>query len=285
MALGFPATVTPELMQKRDALFARLRSLGRLLVAYSGGVDSAYLAWAAHQALGGNMLAVIADSPSLARTQLQEALDFVAAHRIPVQTIATHEMEKPEYRRNDAMRCFHCKEELFTVMETFRAVHGFDAVAYGVNLDDQGDWRPGQQAARLHGVAAPLLECQLTKADIRALAAATGLSVWDKPASACLSSRIEYGRPVTREALAQVEQGEEILRRLGFRQFRVRHHGEIARLEIAKEELPRATTPEMFETLAREFRAVGFQFVALDVEGFRSGSMNRLLPPDAITRR
>jgi len=282
MAVGSPTIITPELSAKRDALFAHLRSLGKLLVAYSGGVDSAYLAWAAHQALGDRMTAVIADSPSLARTQLQDALDFAASHGIPVQTIATHEMEKPEYQRNDAMRCFHCKDELFTVMEAFRAAHGYDAVAYGVNLDDQGDWRPGQQAAKLHGVAAPLLECQLTKADIRALAAAAGLSVWDRPASACLSSRIEYGRPVTREALAQVEKGEEVLRRLGFRQFRVRHHGEMARLEIAREELPRVMTPEMFETFSREFRALGFQFVALDVEGFRSGSMNRLLPPDAI---
>ena len=169
--------------------------------------------------------------------------------------VATGEMERPEYLRNDGARCYHCKDELFTVMEEHRQRLGFDAIAYGVNVDDQGDFRPGQQAARQHHVAAPLLAAGLTKADIRQLASQAGLRIWDKPASACLSSRIEYGRAVTREALSAVEQGEDALRQLGFRQVRVRHHGEIARIEIAREELPRAMTMEMAAEFTRIFKA------------------------------
>ncbi|HUN88916.1 MAG TPA: ATP-dependent sacrificial sulfur transferase LarE, partial [Terriglobales bacterium] len=195
------------LSAKREQLTARLRELSPLLVAYSGGVDSAYLAWEAHRTLGNQMLAVIADSPSLARVHLQDAIAFAEEHQIPLHVIATAEMENPEYVRNDGQRCFHCKDELFTEMERFRDQRGYKTIAYGVNVDDQGDHRPGQNAARQHHVAAPLLEAGLTKADIRQLASETGLRVWDKPASACLSSRIEYGRPVTREALAQVESG------------------------------------------------------------------------------
>jgi pyridinium-3,5-biscarboxylic acid mononucleotide sulfurtransferase len=183
-------------------------------------------------------------------------------------------MERPEYVRNDTQRCFHCKDELFSVMEQYAGRHGFASIAYGVNVDDQGDFRPGQRAAKEHRVAAPLLEAGLTKADIRELCERAGLRVWDKPASACLSSRIEYGRPVTAEALAMVEQGEDALRSLGFRQVRVRHHGDIARLEISRDELPRALTQEMFSEFTRIFKALGFTFVALDTEGFRSGSMN-----------
>jgi uncharacterized protein len=186
-----------DLSAKRAALDRRLRSLGRLLVAYSGGVDSAFLAWAAHQALDGAMLAVLADSPSLARAQFHDAVAFAGEQHIPLEVIQTAEFERPEYARNDAARCFYCKDELFTVMERMRASRGFDAVAYGVNLDDQGDFRPGQEAARRHGVAAPLLEAGLSKAEVRERARAAGLRVWDKPASACLSSRVEYGRAVT----------------------------------------------------------------------------------------
>jgi uncharacterized protein len=193
-------------------------------------------------------------------------------------------MEKPEYIRNDAARCFHCKDELFSVMAEMAESGGFRSVAYGVNADDQGDFRPGQKAAGNHGVAAPLLDAELSKADIRELARRAGLRVWDKPASACLSSRIEYGRPVTREALLAVEKGEEALRALGFRQVRVRHHGEIARIEIAREELPAALNPEMFAEFTRIFKALGFTYVAVDTEGFRSGSMNAGLALPALVK-
>ena len=264
------------------ALQERLRGLGRLLVAYSGGVDSAFLAWAAHRKLGRNMLAVIADSPSLARSQMSDAVDFATEQGIPLQVIRTDELDNPAYQRNDAARCFHCKDELFTVMEQYRQQNGFDAIAYGVNVNDQGDYRPGQNAARRHGVCAPLLDAGLTKEDIRTLAREAGLRVWEKPASACLASRIEYGRAVTREALSAVEQGEEALRRLGFRQVRVRHHGQIVRIEIATDELARAMTPEMAAEFTRLFKALGFTYVTLDLEGFRSGSMNAVLPLHSI---
>jgi pyridinium-3,5-biscarboxylic acid mononucleotide sulfurtransferase len=267
-----------NLAAKRAALDARLRSLGRLLVAYSGGVDSAFLAWAAHQALDEAMLALLADSPSLARSHLSEAVAFAQEQRIPLEIVRTAEFERPEYVRNDAVRCFYCKDELFTVMEHIRASRRFDRVAYGVNLDDQGDFRPGQEAARQHGVVAPLLEAGLTKADIRQLARDAGLRVWDKPASPCLSSRVEYGRSVTPELLAVIEHGEDALRGLGFRRFRVRYHGDIVRLEIAAEEMWRALSAPMAAEFTRIFKALGFTYVTLDLEGFRSGSMNAVLP-------
>ncbi|HTE91133.1 MAG TPA: ATP-dependent sacrificial sulfur transferase LarE [Terriglobales bacterium] len=273
-----------NLGSKRDTLSSRLRGLGRTLVAYSGGVDSAFLAWAAHQVLGNDMLAVIADSASLARSQLADAIAFAREQGIPLEVIATAELDRPEYIRNDASRCFHCKDELFTVMESFRLAHDFDSIAYGVNVDDQGDFRPGQAAARQHHVAAPLLEAGLTKQEVRELARNAGLRIWEKPASACLSSRVEYGRAVTREVLEVIEQGEDALRNLGFRQFRVRHHGDIVRIEIAHDELSRALTSEMAVEFARIFKSLGFKFVTLDLEGFRSGSMNSLLTTDQLTR-
>jgi uncharacterized protein len=269
---------------KQQRLEDALRALGRTLVAYSGGVDSAYLAWVAHQVLRQDMLAVIADSPSLARTQLHDALAFAQEHGIPIEVIQTAEMERPEYVRNDGQRCFHCKDELFQVMQAFAGKRGFQSIAYGVNVDDQSDFRPGQAAARQHHVAAPLLDAGLTKTEIREFAQQAGLRVWDKPASACLSSRIEYGRPVTLESLSAVEQGEEALRGLGFRQCRVRHHGEMARIEIAKDELARALTPEMFTEFTRIFKGLGFTFVALDTEGFRSGSMNASLSSQPLIK-
>jgi len=272
------------LAAKESKLQSDLREMRRLLVAYSGGVDSAYLAWAAHRVLGGEMLAVIADSPSLARTHLADALAFANEHKIPVEVISTSELNRPEYARNDGQRCFHCKDELFAAMENLRTARGFDTIAYGVNVDDQGDFRPGQQAAREHHVAAPLLAAGLTKQEIRDLARQAGLRVWDKPASACLSSRIEYGRPVTREALSVIERGEDAILALGFRQFRVRHHGDIVRIEIARDELARALTPGMAAEFSAIFKALGFKFVTLDLEGFRSGSMNSLLPAEQLRR-
>lgn len=274
-----------EVEQKAERLRQILASQGRLIVAYSGGVDSAFLAWMAHEVLGGQMSAVIADSASLARTHLETALTFARERGIPVEVVETRELENPAYRRNDSMRCFHCKDELFTVLERHREVRGFDAIAYGVNADDQGDFRPGQEAARQHHVLAPLLEAGLNKAEISELARRADLRVWDKPASACLSSRVEYGRAVTPEALSVIERGEDALRAMGFRQFRVRHHGEMVRIEIAREELPRALTADMAREFTTVFRELGFKFVTLDLEGFRSGSMNQLLTADELLRR
>jgi pyridinium-3,5-biscarboxylic acid mononucleotide sulfurtransferase len=280
---GMP--LSPNLAGKRAVLETAIRTLGRTLIAYSGGVDSAFLAWTAHQVLGSDMLAVIADSPSLARSQLADAVAFAREQSIPLEIIPTNELDRPEYARNDGSRCYFCKDELFTILEDFRQSHGFDSIAYGVNTDDQADFRPGQIAAAQHSVVAPLLLAELCKQDIRQLARDAGLRIWDKPASACLSSRIEYGRPVTREALSLVEHGEDALRALGFRQFRVRHHGDIVRLEIAPNEMPRALTPEMAAEFTRIFKELGFKFVTLDLEGFRSGSMNTLLPADQLSHK
>ena len=275
---------TPTLDQKAERLREILGGQVRLIVAYSGGVDSAFLAWTAQQVLGDQMLAVIADSASLARTHLEDALAFAREHGMPVEVVETRELDNPAYVRNDALRCFHCKDELFTVLERCREARGFEAIAYGVNADDVGDFRPGQQAARQHYVLAPLVEAGLTKAEIRELARRADLRVWDKPASACLSSRMEYGRTVTPEALRVIERGEDALRALGFQQFRVRHHGDIVRIEIAPEELSRALTAEMAREFTSVFKQLGFKFVTLDLEGFRSGSMNQLLTAEELLR-
>jgi len=267
---------------KLDLLTATLAELGSVLVAYSGGTDSAFLAYWAHRALGGKMLAVIADSPSLPRAELAAALAFAAEHAIPTQITYTQELDKPEYARNDSQRCFHCKDELFTEMEAARVRLGFAHLAYGMNLDDKGEFRPGQKAAAQHRAVAPLVTAGLSKAEIRTLAREAGLRIWDKPASACLSSRIEYGRPVTSENLLQVERAEDALHQLGFRQVRVRHHGNLARIEIERGDLARAFSLEMLDKITAALKPVGFLYVTLDTQGYRSGSMNDVLPLSAL---
>ena len=272
-----------ELTKKLVALQENLSSLDSLLVAYSGGTDSAFLAYVAHQALGKRMLAVIADSASLPRKELAAALAFTGHYGIPTHILHTTELDKPDYIRNDSQRCFHCKDELFTQMEATRLQLGFAHLAYGMNLDDRGEFRPGQQAAALHNALAPLVTANLTKADIRALARQAGLSLASKPASACLSSRIEYGRPVTAENLSQVEQAEDALHTLGFLKVRVRHHGDLARVEIAREDLPRALSLATLDAITAALRPLGFLYIALDTPGYRSGSMNDVLPVSALT--
>jgi len=275
----------PDAEKKLDALEARLAQLGSLMVAYSGGVDSAFLAATTHRVLGNRMIAVLADSPSLARRDFEQACAFAGERLMPLHIIETGELERPEYQRNDANRCFHCKDTLFAAMEALAPKLGFARIAYGMNADDTSDYRPGQRAAEEHAVLAPLAEAGLTKMEIRALARAAGYPFWDRPAAPCLSSRVEYGRAVTREVLDQVEKAEESLRQLGFRELRVRHHGELARVEIARAELPRALTMEMLDAITAALKQAGFKYVTLDCSGFRSGSLNDLLPAEVLAKR
>ena len=271
--------------RKLHRLEAQLLQLDNLMVAYSGGVDSAFLAATAHRILGSRMLAVLADSPSLSRRDFEQARAFARTQELPLHIIATEELSRPEYRRNAANRCFHCKDELFGAMEALGWKLGFERVAYGMNADDTRDFRPGQRAAEEHAVLAPLSEAGLTKLEVRALSRAAGYSLWDRPAAPCLASRVAYGREVTREVLAQVEEAEESLRQLGFRELRVRHHGELARVEISRAELPRALTMEMLDAITAALKRTGFQYVTLDCAGFRSGSMNAILPIEVLARR
>ena len=265
------------LIAKRGLLFNRLRELDSLLVAFSGGADSAYLAWAAHSTLAERALAVTALSPSFSQHDRQQAEAFNRQTGLRHQFIITTEFENPNYVANNADRCYHCKTELFAEMENLATKLEFAAIAYGVNADDMQDFRPGHRAAREYQVLAPLLEAKLTKSEIRELSRQESLATWDRPASACLSSRLPYGTPVTIQNLSQIERGEAILREMDFRQFRVRHHGEIARIEIASEELPRALEINLAETLAERFKRLGFTSVVLDPQGYRQGSLNAAL--------
>jgi uncharacterized protein len=274
----FDATL---LEAKQASLFANLRSLGQVIIAYSGGTDSAYLAWAAHEMLCDSCIAITADSPSIPESHKRDAEQFARDCGFRHEYIATYEFDNPDYVKNDKDRCFHCKDELFVRLETYAKDHGFAHIVYGVNKDDLGDYRPGQRAAKIHEVKAPLAEADLTKAEIRELARRAGLSIWDRPAAACLSSRVPYGTPVTVETIKTIEQGEEAIRALGFRQFRVRFHGELVRIEIAKDELPRALTIESADAFAGIFKQLGFLYVTLDLEGYRQGSLNAALGQSA----
>jgi uncharacterized protein len=262
---------------KQKALLRSLRDMRRVIVAYSGGADSAYLAWAAREALGDDALAVTADSASIPASHKRDAEAFVRQFGIRHEYVETREFENPDYVKNDANRCFHCKDELFTVLDRVVSERGGATVVYGVNKDDLGDYRPGQRAAKLHSVKAPLVDADLTKSEIRELSRRAGLPTWDRPAAACLSSRIPYGTPVTIENIRMVEVGEEELKGLGFRQFRTRFHGELVRIEIAREELPKALDPEMARRFTAIFKSLGYKYVTLDLEGYRQGSLNEAL--------
>jgi uncharacterized protein len=274
-----------ELAHKQDRLIAALQEMRSVIVAYSGGADSAYLAWAAQRALGDQALAVTADSASLPESHKRDAEEFARAWSIRHEYIATREFDNPDYVKNDRDRCFHCKDELFTRLDEVARARGIEHVVYGVNVDDLGDYRPGQRAAKLHEAKAPLVDAQLTKAEIRELSRLAGLVTWDRPASACLSSRIPYGTPVTIQNVKTVEVGEEAIRALGFRQFRVRFHTDLVRIEIAPEELERALAPEMARAFTAIFKPLGFHYVTLDLEGYRQGSLNSVLTGEILQTR
>src|SRR6266481_8653795 len=263
--------------EKQQELFSILRDMGQVIVAYSGGTDSAYLAWAASRTLGEKSVAITADSASIPESHKRDAIDFARQFGIRHEMIATREFENPDYLKNDSNRCFHCKDELFDRLEEVGKERGIEHIVYGVNMDDLGDYRPGQNAARMHQVKAPLVEAQLSKAEIRELSRQAGLPTWDRPAAACLSSRISYGTPVTIENIKRVENGEEELKALGFRQFRVRFHGEIARIEIARDEMEKALSLEMAGKFTTIFKKLGFLYVTLDLVGYRQGSLNEVL--------
>jgi uncharacterized protein len=262
---------------KERTLLAALEQMGSVIVAYSGGADSAYLVWAAQRALGDNAVAITADSASFPESHKRDAEAFARDRGIRHEYIVTREFDNPDYVKNDGDRCFHCKDELFTRLDEVARERGIAHVVYGVNVDDLGDYRPGQGAAKLHEVKAPLVDAGLTKAEIRELSRRAGLATWDRPASACLSSRIPYGTPVTIENVKTVDRGEDAIRALGFRQFRVRFHGDVVRIEIAPEELERAMTAEMARRFTAIFKGLGFHYVTLDLEGYRQGSLNAAL--------
>src|SRR5258708_395701 len=266
--------------EKEEKLFSLLRDMQRVIVAYSGGADSAYLAWAANKVLGSNAVAITADSASIPESHKRDAEAFAQHCGFRHEYIDTYEFDNPDYVKNAPDRCFHCKDELFTRLAEVGRSRGIENMVYGVNVDDLGDYRPGQKAAKLHEVRAPLVDAGMTKAEIRELSRIAGLPTWDRPASACLSSRIPYGTPVTPETVKTVEHGEEEIKALGFRQFRVRFHGELVRIEIAKDELPRALTVEMGAKFTAIFKSLGFHYVTIDLEGYRQGSLNSVLNRD-----
>lgn len=265
------------LERKQQKLFSLLADMKRVIVAYSGGADSAYLAWAAHTTLGGNAVAITADSASIPESHKRDAEAFARHCGFQHEYIETREFENPDYVRNAPDRCFHCKDELFNRLAEVGHARGIEHIVYGVNVDDLGDYRPGQKAAKLHDAKAPLVDAGLTKNEIRELSRAADLPTWDRPASACLSSRIPYGTPVTVQNVKTVERGEEEIKALGFRQFRVRFHGELVRIEIAKDELPKALTVEMAVKFTAIFKPLGFHYVTIDLEGYRQGSLNAVL--------
>jgi uncharacterized protein len=270
--------VGEDLERKQVNLFERLRSLGSVLVAYSGGADSAFLAWAANHVLWERSLAVTALSRSFSAYDREQATAFALEASLRHEFIETREVENARYAANGSDRCYHCKDELFSELGKLRSARGFAAVAYGFNADDLGDFRPGHRAASKHKVVAPLQEASLTKSEVRELSRRAGLSTSDRPASACLASRIPYGIAVTVEELSRVERAESVLRELGFRQFRVRAHGELARIEVAQQEFPKALRPEVARTLAERLHPVGFTYVTLYLDGYRQGSLNAILP-------
>jgi len=272
-----PAVDASQALAKQEVLFAALRRLDSLLVAFSGGADSAYLAWAAHQVLADRALAITALSASFSRHDRDEAEKFIASTGLRHQFIETRELENPLYVANNADRCYHCKDELFDQMDSLARSRQFAAIAYGINADDTRDFRPGHRAAHEHHVLAPLLEAELHKSEIRFLSQRAGLSTWNRPASACLSSRVPYGTAVTPDLLDKIDRAEAALRALDFRQFRVRAHGELARIEIALDELTRGFDPAISQKITDGVKSAGFSFVTLDLEGYRQGSLNSVL--------